>query len=130
MKKFLKIIFIVFVIFFLCFITFLPDVVKFVITRTSEKFINRKITIDDIDINLFKGEIEIKNFVLFEENKKDEFISFKSFYINIFTRKLFRKEFFISQLTLTEPNISLIKQQDDKFNFSDITEHLNKQEKK
>ena len=64
------------------FLFFLSTFAKSWLVKNSEKLIGRKITIGELHFNYAKVAIQVKDFVLFEENKTDSFTTFQELYIN------------------------------------------------
>lgn len=89
------------------------------LVKNSEKLIGRKIEVGELHFNYAKVAVQVKNFVMFESNKTDQFLSFKEFYININPWTLLQNEYSVSEIRLTEPKIQII-QNGEKFNFSSL----------
>ncbi len=109
---------IIFVIIFLI-LFFLSDIIRSYVVKNSEKLIGRKIELKELHINYFKCSFTAKDFVLYEKNKKETFVSFEELYINFAPWHLFKKEYAISEFRLVKPYVSLIYSKEG-FNFKDM----------
>jgi Uncharacterized protein involved in outer membrane biogenesis len=101
------------------FLFFLSDIAKSYLVKNSEKLIHRKIEIGELHFNYAKVAVQVKNFVLYEDNKTDQFLSFSEFYINLNPWTLLQNEYSVSEIRLAEPKVQII-QNGDKFNFDSI----------
>ena len=106
-------------------IIFISPIAKYLIEKYDEKYTGRQITLDMAYVNPFTGYIHLSN-VYIKESKSDSlFIFATSINANFEMRKLFSKNFEISELELIHPNW-YIKQNGDKhdINFKDIIERF------
>jgi hypothetical protein len=101
------------------FLFFLSTITKNYLVKNSEKLIGRKIEIGELHFNYAKVAVQVKNFVLYEANKTDQFASFSEFYINLNPWALLTNEYSVSEIRLTEPKIQII-QNGDSFNFTSM----------
>lgn len=101
------------------FLFFLSDIAKSYLVKNAEKLIHRKIEIGELHFNYAKVAIQVKDFVLFEDNKTDQFLSFDEFYINLNPWTLLQNEYSVSEIRLTEPKVQVI-QNGDLFNFDSL----------
>lgn len=101
------------------FLFFLSDIAKNYLIKNSEKLIHRKIEIGELHFNYAKVAVQIKDFVLYEDNKTDQFLSFSEFYINLNPWTLLQNEYSVSEIRLAEPRVQII-QNGEKFNFDSL----------
>jgi len=122
MRKIKKRYYVLFAIALLLFLAlfFASTIGKNYLVKNGEKLIGRKVALGDMHINYLKVSIELDQFVLFEANKTDTFVSFKQFYIDFDPTKLFSKELSFSEIKLINPYV-YVAQKDSNFNFDDIT---------
>ena len=97
----------------------LSTLTKNYLVKNSEKLIGRKIEIGELHFNYAKVAVQVKNFVLYEDNKTDQFLSFSEFYINLNPWTLFQNEYSVSEMRLTEPKVQII-QNGESFNFDSL----------
>jgi hypothetical protein len=98
---------------------FLSDIAKNYLVKNSEKFIGRKIKIGELHFNYAKVAVQVKDFVLYEDNKTDQFLSFSEFYINLNPWTLLQNEYSVSEIRLAEPKLQII-QNGELFNFDSL----------
>lgn len=98
---------------------FLSDFAKSYIEKNSEKLIGRKLTIGELHFNYLKVAVQVKDFVLFEDNGTDSFLSFKELYINFDPWTLPSGEYSFSEIRLVDPNVKVV-QDGEKFNFDSL----------
>ncbi len=101
------------------FLYFLSDIARNYLVKNSEKLIHRKIEIGELHFNYAKVAVQVKDFALYEDNKTDQFLSFREFYINLNPCTLLRNEYSVSEIRLTEPKVQII-QNGEKFNFDSL----------
>lgn len=99
------------------------------LVNNSEKLIKRKIAIGEIHLNYAKVAVQIKNFVMYEENRSDSFASFGEFYINLNPWELLSKEYSFSEIRLVQPKLQIV-QNGEKFNFDTLIPAKDTVEKK
>lgn len=98
---------------------FLSDIAKNYLVKNSEKLIGRKISIGELHFNYAKVAVQVKDFVLFEDNKTDQFLSFSEFYINLNPWTLLQNEYSVSEIRLTDPKVQVV-QNGESFNFDSL----------
>jgi hypothetical protein len=69
--------------FFALIVLFVSPITEYVVEKNSEAWIGRKITMDDLTINLLNGKITVDEFKLYENSNDTVFVGFKQLYINI-----------------------------------------------
>ncbi len=104
----------------------LPGIVKRYAISHSAELIGRSIELNTLKVNYLGGKIRITDFVMYEENQKDAFISFDTLMVDLKPLRLIKNEFIMQQFYLSGLNTFVI-QEDTIFNFSDlITYHSRK----
>lgn len=98
---------------------FLSSLVKDYLVKNSEKLIGRKLAIGEMHFNYANVSVQVKDLVLFEENKTDSFISFSELYVNFNPWTLINREYSFSEIRLANPQIQVI-QNGEKFNFDSL----------
>ena len=98
---------------------FLSTFTKNYLVKNSEKLIGRKLNIGEMHFNYAKVSIQIKDLVLFEDNKTDSFASFSELYVNFDPWTLTSGEYTFSEIRLLNPRIQVI-QNGEKFNFDSL----------
>jgi hypothetical protein len=98
---------------------FLSTFTKNYLVKNSEKLIGRKIAIGEMHFNYAKVAIQVKDFILYEDNKRDKFASFSELYVNFDPWTLPSKEYSFSEIRLADPMVKVI-QDGEKFNFDSL----------
>ena len=126
MKKAFKIPLIILgvVILLLLAVTFLPaPMTKKYLEKHDKELIGRELNIGDIDVNLFTGNLKIRDLTLFEDDGTTPFVSFERFETKISWRDLFSRRLQIKQATLSGLNVN-VEQDHDWFNFTSLMERF------
>jgi hypothetical protein len=126
MKKAFKIPLIILgvVILLLLAVTFLPaPMTKKYLEKHDKELIGRELNIGDIDVNLFTGNLKIRDLTLFEDDGTTPFVSFERFETKISCRDLFSRRLQIKQATLSGLNVN-VEQDHDWFNFTSLMERF------
>ena len=106
----------------------LPSMVKKITVNKLEKIIGRKVSSGEFGYNYIKNILSIDNLKIYEENKEDIFVDFDSFNVNIDIMPLFKRKFYIRELTLVGPKLSL-KYNDGIANFDSILKKIASEKK-
>jgi len=125
MKKILSIIaavliIVIIMLFILMKIYVTPDRVKKFLMPAAETALNRKVTLDKINISLFKG-IEISNFSIKEADGTTDFLTSKTFVLKYEFLPLLTKKLVINELRIISPDIRIVRDRDGRFNFETIS---------
>jgi len=98
---------------------FLSTITKNYLVKNSEKLIGRKIGISELHFNYAKVAVQVKGFVMYEDNPSEQFASFSEFYINLNPWTLISNEYSVSEIRLVNPQIQVI-QNGEQFNFDSL----------
>ncbi|HTR45650.1 MAG TPA: AsmA family protein [Thermodesulfovibrionales bacterium] len=93
---------------------------KALIIPKVEAFTGRKAQIDQIHVSLFKGII-VRGIHLKEHDGEKDFLAAREFILDYNLFPLLRKEIVIKRIEVLSPSISLRKERDGTYNFSDLT---------
>lgn len=98
----------------------LPVVSKILIEKNGKEWVGRKVTVEDIDINLFTGTVKAFHFNLYESDDATSFISFDTLVLNTkpyhyFTSKITLQQFYVKNL-----ETKVVKENDSTFNFDSL----------
>ncbi len=96
-----------------------PDKVKEYVIPIAEQTLNRKISIGEIDINIFKG-IGLKDFTIKEPDQKTDFIKCENFVLKFQLLPLLSRKVIIDKLNVVSPSVRVERGKDGKYNFDDI----------
>ncbi|MBS1667954.1 MAG: DUF748 domain-containing protein [Bacteroidetes bacterium] len=98
---------------------FLSSILKYEIEKNSEAYTGRKITIENLHVNLFSGNLRLEGLKIFEPKSKAIFFACDKMDANISVHKLLGSKYDIESLVLEKPFISII-QKGKKYNYSDL----------
>ena len=93
---------------------------KAIIIPKLEAATKRSVSIGDIDVSIFKGVV-VKEISIRELTGNGNLISAKELILNYRLLPLLRRQLIIDKLELDSPHISIEREKDSTYNFSDIT---------
>jgi AsmA protein len=93
--------------------------VKTLIIPQAEAALGREVAIGDIKIGLLSG-ITVKDFLIKEADKKNNFVSTKAFVLSYKLLPLLQKKLIISEIRFDEPAVQILRDKNGKFNFSTL----------
>lgn len=96
-----------------------PGIAKRYAINHSKELVGRQIEMDKLKLNYFTGMIKITDFKMFEEDKKEVFVSFDTLIVNLEPYQFFTSEFVLERFYLKGLRTNII-QYDSTFNFDDI----------
>ncbi|MDI6794022.1 MAG: AsmA family protein [bacterium] len=102
-------------------ITFSHPKLKQIITAQAEKALERKVTIDDLRINLLWG-IQLKRVTIANREGPGDFVKGEEFVLKYRLWPLLRRQFVIKKIVLNSPEIIISRNKEGIFNFQDILE--------
>jgi hypothetical protein len=94
-----------------------------VASALSEK-LHRPVTIEQIAINPYALTVAIRGFLMKERQGDAPALSFDELFVNLEMRSLFRLGPVIKELRLIKPYLSMIRNEDGKYNFQDLIEEF------
>lgn len=100
-------------------VVLLSPITKWYIQKHSEEWTGRKITIEKLRLNPFRGSVTIKGLTVLEQKKDEVFFRAEEFYVNVELFKALRSEFEITEVSFSKPEVVII-QTNDSFNFNDL----------
>jgi len=95
------------------------DRVKDLIIPQAETALGRKVAIGDIKIGFLSG-ITIRDFLIKEEDKENNFVSTKAFVLSYDLMPLLQKKLVISEIRFDEPTVQITRDKQGRFNFSSL----------
>lgn len=100
-----------------------PSIVKSYVENHDRELLGRRVTVDDIELNLFSGKAVVNGVRVYETDDTTEWASFNEFYADIRMYKLLSKMVVADSIRLSGLKVNLI-QDGSNFNFSDIIERF------
>ena len=98
---------------------FTPFYIKYYINENGKELTGRRISIDRFYFNVLNGNSRIVNFKMYEDDDSTTFTKFDTLKINLALYKIFAKELYIEELTLSEPQVN-ISIKNKVFNFDSL----------
>lgn len=96
-----------------------PEKIKEVLILTVEENLNRKVSIGELDISLFRG-IVVKDFAIKEADGETDFLKAEAFVLKYELLPLLFKKVIIDELKIVSPEIRIVRDREGKFNFENI----------
>ncbi|MEW5747035.1 MAG: AsmA family protein [Nitrospirota bacterium] len=103
------------------------DRLKALIIPRIEALTGRQVTIDDIDVSLFKG-IVIKGFHLKQADGAGDFLRTDEFILDYSLPPLLNRQLVITRVEIAGPYILVRRERDGRYNFSDMIERTKRGE--
>ena len=107
----------------------LPGIIRSQAEKGIYKALNRKASIDRVRINPFGMTATIQGFRLFEADGSTAFVELGQLRASLSLASLYRFALVADELSITEPRIRLVRSAANRYNFSDILDHLARQPK-
>lgn len=108
----------------------LPGIVRSQAEKGIATALNRKASIAKVRINPFGMTVTVEGFRLFEPDASTPFVELGSLTASLSSSSLYRFGIVADRLSIDKPNVRLVRSADNRYNFSDILDHLARQPKK
>jgi len=105
------------------------DRLKPIILPKAEAATGRKVHLDEINVSLFKG-IVAKGLSVKEKDGQRDFLKIGRFVLSYRLLPLLKKQLVISKIEIISPSISIKKEREGGYNFSDIMEKRSQEPQK
>jgi uncharacterized protein involved in outer membrane biogenesis len=103
-----------------------PPLLKTKIAAELSKTLHREVSIEQIWFNPFTMSLTVRGFVVKERQGSETAVSFDELYANLELQSLFRLGPVFKEVRLIKPYVSLIRNQDRTYNFTDLIEEFTK----
>ena len=126
MKKFSKVALIVvaiIILLLLLVVLLISPVSKWYIEKYSKDLIGRRITIENFDLQLLKGQAFVDNFVLYEANDVDTFVSIGHVGADVQMWGIVRQSIVVDSFNIVAPNITVMRR-NNRMNFDDMLQFM------
>lgn len=98
-----------------------PYVLKAVVQSKGSEYLERKLTVEKIDINPYTLTVKITGFSLTEPSGKETFVSFKELFVNIHgSYSLAKRSLILEEARLDGLYAGITRKKDKTWNFSDL----------
>jgi hypothetical protein len=121
-KRYLKVAVLILLAMILLVLVLAPVIVKNQAIKRSKELIGRQISLEKLKVSYFSTTIRLMDFVLFDADEEEAFVSFDTLIVNLAPLKLIRNDMVIKKLYLAGLSAHII-QEDSLFNFTDLLEY-------
>lgn len=120
----------IFILFGLLAYFWLPGYAKNQIELLLSETLHRPVTVQSIDIKPYSLEFTVHGFNIGERDEGVDtgktFVSFDQLYIDLSIESVTRRAPVISAITLASPNVRIVREDENQFNFTDLVEEFTK----
>ena len=96
-----------------------PERVRATVIPVAEQQLGRSVTLDSIDISLFSG-IVLEGLRIKEQDSQEDFITAQRALLRYRFWPLLHMQIEVDEITLQQPQITIVRHRDGTFNFSDL----------
>jgi uncharacterized protein involved in outer membrane biogenesis len=101
-----------------------PPLIRGKVASALTDKLHRPVTIEQIAINPFAMTVAIRGFLMKERQGDAPALSFDELFVNLEMRSIFRLGPVIKELRLVKPYVSMIRNEDGKYNFQDLIDEF------
>ena len=116
-----------FVVFSITGFLILPPILKNVLTNKLSAGLHRSVSIRQVKVNPFMLSATLRGVLIKERNGRDRFISFDELYVNAQLMSIIKRGIIVSEVKLVGPHVTIIRNKDGSYNFSDLLQAKPKQ---
>jgi len=102
----------------------LPPLIRGRVAAALSDKLHRQVSIEQIRINPYAMSVTVRGFLMNERQSSAPALSFDELYVNLEMRSIFRLAPVVKEIHLVKPYISLIRNEDLKYNFQDLIEEF------
>ncbi len=106
----------------------LPPIIRMIAVNKIEENLNRQASIDKISLNPYALSLSINGLSVREKDEDQDFISFKSLYLNMQSSSVFKFAPVVREVKLETPYLRVVRNTDGGFNFSDLIKAFTQKE--
>ena len=104
-----------------------PPLVRYFAQKQLTELLQRQVTIEDIAINPYALSATVRGFDMKERGGGDSVAKFDELYVNLETESLLRGGVVVQAVTLANPLLRIVRNEDGSYNFGDLIEMILKQ---
>ena len=101
-----------------------PPLIRNKIASALSDKLHRPVTIEQISINPYAMTLAVRGFLMKDRQSQTPAVSFDELFVNLEFRSLLRLAPVAKEILLVRPYVSLIRNEDLKYNFQDIIDEL------
>jgi hypothetical protein len=101
-----------------------PPLIRGKVASTLSDKLHRPVTIEQIRINPYAMTLAVRGFLMKERQDDTPAVSFEELFVNLEFRSIIRLAPVIKELRLVKPYVSLIRNEDLKYNYQDLIDEF------
>src|SRR5918996_1453896 len=101
-----------------------PPLIRGKIASALSDKLHRAVTIEQIKINPYAMTLAVRGFLIKERQSQTAAVSFDELFVNLEMQSLFRLAPVIKELRLVRPYVSMVRNEDLKYNFQDLIDEF------
>jgi uncharacterized protein DUF748 len=101
-----------------------PPIAKAKLEEALSNALHRKVTVEQVRVNPFAPSATLRGFLVRERQGDTPFASFDELYVNIGWTSIFRIAPVLEQITLTKPQLRVVRNADQTYNFQDLLDEF------
>ena len=98
----------------------LPYILKYVLTSQLTKLLHRETTVREVRFNPFYLTFQVKGLGMKDRDGIDPFVSFEELALDLEAASVWERGPIVRDILLKGPSISVIRNEDQSYNFSDL----------
>lgn len=102
----------------------LPFTLEFFLKKKFSAYIERKVTIENIDFNPLTLELSLKDFGIKEKTGPGHLIFLKKFHIDFSSLSFLNQAVIVSELEIDSPEMNITRNEDMTYNFQDVVKKI------
>jgi uncharacterized protein involved in outer membrane biogenesis len=102
----------------------LPEILRRTVEAEFPKLTGRALSIEDIDLNLFTGRLEVKKLRVADRDPSEAFIQADRIGLRLVPFSLWTGHLVLAEVTIAAPRIRIVRTGPAEFNFSDVLGRL------
>ncbi len=101
-----------------------PPLIRSKVAETLSDKLHRQVSIEQIRINPYAMTLAIRGFLMKQRDSQSPAVSFDELFVNLQLQSIFRLAPVIKELRLVKPYVSVVRNEDRKYNFQDLIDEF------
>jgi len=101
-----------------------PPLIRGKVAAVLSDKLHRQVSIEQLRMNPYTMSVTVRGFVMNERQSSAPAVSFDELYVNLEMRSIFRLAPVLKKIRLVKPYVSLVRNEDRKYNFQDLIEEF------
>lgn len=107
-----------------------PPILKSILMKKLSESLHREVTVERIHFNPFTLALTVQGFGIRERGGADSFVSFQELFVNLQIISVARQALVLDEVRLVKPSVTILRNTDGSYNFSDLLEKKPEEGKK